>query len=332
MIVFPCESCGKPLRVAEDKVGKRAKCPACGQISTVPAAGGEEFRGLEDVEDLTGRQTRVPAGRSGDTSGVLYEDEPAYRMHDLPRHHRRSSMFEGMPVRAILAGVLATLAAAMVLTFFLPWRQLVAPPESSARGRERGEVVLIRATGWQVSMGRAEFAMEMKPLDEGPNSPFTPEQRQAIERLREKAPQELNELVSARPWFLVGLLAPVALLMVLAWGLMGQETWIRLAGMAALLAMLSAATPLLVYTIDMSSDIVAYGIRQIEKSGMPPERQKEAIAHIRSAYERYRQEHHKGDAFERIAPAGWVHLVLGCVAVVVAIFLSSVPAPGLRRA
>ena len=36
-ITFPCEKCGKPLRVPDDAAGKRTRCPACGEVSTAPA-------------------------------------------------------------------------------------------------------------------------------------------------------------------------------------------------------------------------------------------------------------------------------------------------------
>lgn len=36
-ITFPCEKCGKPLRVPDDAAGKQARCPACGEVSTAPA-------------------------------------------------------------------------------------------------------------------------------------------------------------------------------------------------------------------------------------------------------------------------------------------------------
>jgi hypothetical protein len=35
-ISFCCHSCGRTLRVGEDKAGRRARCPDCGQILTIP--------------------------------------------------------------------------------------------------------------------------------------------------------------------------------------------------------------------------------------------------------------------------------------------------------
>jgi len=38
-IEFRCTQCEKLLRTGDDTAGKRAKCPQCGNIQTVPAAG-----------------------------------------------------------------------------------------------------------------------------------------------------------------------------------------------------------------------------------------------------------------------------------------------------
>ena len=35
-IKFPCPNCKKPLKVKEELAGKRAKCPACQKILTIP--------------------------------------------------------------------------------------------------------------------------------------------------------------------------------------------------------------------------------------------------------------------------------------------------------
>ena len=41
MIAFPCPFCHKKLSVKDDLAGKKVKCPGCGTVLTVPAAGGE---------------------------------------------------------------------------------------------------------------------------------------------------------------------------------------------------------------------------------------------------------------------------------------------------
>jgi serine/threonine protein kinase len=39
MIVFACASCGKRLKVGDDRAGKRGKCPGCGQKTSIPRPG-----------------------------------------------------------------------------------------------------------------------------------------------------------------------------------------------------------------------------------------------------------------------------------------------------
>lgn len=39
MIAFACASCGKTFTVADHHAGRRGKCPGCGTLVTVPAAG-----------------------------------------------------------------------------------------------------------------------------------------------------------------------------------------------------------------------------------------------------------------------------------------------------
>ncbi|MFQ5731683.1 MAG: DUF4190 domain-containing protein [Planctomycetaceae bacterium] len=53
MIEFHCTSCNKLLRTSDDKAGKRARCPDCGEAIAIPAAdsGGEFDLGSFDVGD-----------------------------------------------------------------------------------------------------------------------------------------------------------------------------------------------------------------------------------------------------------------------------------------
>lgn len=46
-ITFPCEKCGKSLRVPDDAAGKMARCPACGGASTAPAGDDPVFEVVE---------------------------------------------------------------------------------------------------------------------------------------------------------------------------------------------------------------------------------------------------------------------------------------------
>jgi DNA-directed RNA polymerase subunit RPC12/RpoP len=50
MIEFGCESCGRFLRVSEDKAGKKGRCPDCGSTIQVPAANDHEIDFESDVD------------------------------------------------------------------------------------------------------------------------------------------------------------------------------------------------------------------------------------------------------------------------------------------
>jgi len=56
-IKFHCPSCDKFLKTADDKAGKRADCPGCGEPVTVPEISDEQYRTAEDEfggQDLGG--------------------------------------------------------------------------------------------------------------------------------------------------------------------------------------------------------------------------------------------------------------------------------------
>jgi len=52
MIVFRCSACGKKLSVKETLVGKKVKCPGCGQVTVVPAQVAVAAAGNEDMRTL----------------------------------------------------------------------------------------------------------------------------------------------------------------------------------------------------------------------------------------------------------------------------------------
>ena len=67
MIEFHCTSCNKLLRTADDKAGKRARCPDCGESIQVPggAGGGDAFGGVEEYDEFGG----LPSSR-GEAMGA----------------------------------------------------------------------------------------------------------------------------------------------------------------------------------------------------------------------------------------------------------------------
>jgi hypothetical protein len=62
-IAFDC-TCGKTLRVPDNSAGKRAKCPACGAVVSVPGPEPE----FEIVEEPPEQPTAAPAPKPPDSS------------------------------------------------------------------------------------------------------------------------------------------------------------------------------------------------------------------------------------------------------------------------
>ena len=58
-IKMNCPSCGKPLAAPDSAVGKRAKCPGCGQVMVVSAPAAE-------VDEIEVAPISEPAAASGD--------------------------------------------------------------------------------------------------------------------------------------------------------------------------------------------------------------------------------------------------------------------------
>lgn len=65
-IQFSCEICGKTLSTSDDKAGRKAKCPGCGEMLVVPQPEGavaeEEDMPLADDEDALPAVTRRKSG------------------------------------------------------------------------------------------------------------------------------------------------------------------------------------------------------------------------------------------------------------------------------
>jgi DNA-directed RNA polymerase subunit RPC12/RpoP len=51
-IEFSCEVCGKTLSTSDDKAGRKAKCPGCGEMLIVPRPDGESVDAGGDEDDL----------------------------------------------------------------------------------------------------------------------------------------------------------------------------------------------------------------------------------------------------------------------------------------
>lgn len=51
-IEFHCPHCDKTLKTSEDKAGRQAKCPGCGELITVPQSQSPVMDAVEDISDL----------------------------------------------------------------------------------------------------------------------------------------------------------------------------------------------------------------------------------------------------------------------------------------
>lgn len=65
-IEFRCQQCGKLLRVGDETAGKQAKCPSCGSVQTIPAAGpAREMPSPPPMANPFGSAPNAPFGELG---------------------------------------------------------------------------------------------------------------------------------------------------------------------------------------------------------------------------------------------------------------------------
>lgn len=71
-ITTNCSGCGKTLAVADEFAGRQARCPACGQIYTVPASGSPPLTSNTTAPSSTGLSTRADAS-AGDNNAAPFD-------------------------------------------------------------------------------------------------------------------------------------------------------------------------------------------------------------------------------------------------------------------
>lgn len=96
MIRLTCDNCSKPIDVGDEMAGQKVKCPACGDVNVIPAAGKRT--------DAAPRTDRAAA------AGYPPADGPEVRVLLA-----RRAMFRARPVRFLLLalGVLGGIAGAI---------------------------------------------------------------------------------------------------------------------------------------------------------------------------------------------------------------------------
>lgn len=68
-ITFSCGHCGKSLTTTDDKAGRKAKCPGCGEILSVPASENEPLDDAEDQDEGLDALPAAPRVRKPSSSG-----------------------------------------------------------------------------------------------------------------------------------------------------------------------------------------------------------------------------------------------------------------------
>ncbi len=167
--------------------------------------------------------------------------------------------------------VLSPLGIILAILFFLPWVNLECTgPKDLMHEDEGTETKTVgHATGWQLATG------DLTPYDKDTGKPYEDQQK------REKAEKEADETIQSRPWFFLGLLVPILLLVVGVGGLTGLCRC-RAVGLAGVvLAALGVLVVLLVLAVDYEDDFMDFQLQKqreaMEKAGTPEGEIKEAL-------------------------------------------------------
>src|SRR4051794_7006330 len=112
MIRFVCE-CGRQLQARDDDLGKKARCPSCDRVMTVPS---------EAVADVP-RRKRSEAGRED----YDYEDDA----RDEPRPPREAS---GKALAAMIFGLVSLCLPCIPAVFGLVFGVLALSQIGNSRG------------------------------------------------------------------------------------------------------------------------------------------------------------------------------------------------------
>src|SRR5262245_32570639 len=71
MIAFACANCGKRLKVADDRAGKRGKCPSCGQKTSIPRSVASAGANGGARQKAPSTASSIRPGSSGDSGSRL---------------------------------------------------------------------------------------------------------------------------------------------------------------------------------------------------------------------------------------------------------------------
>jgi len=154
-----CDSCGAQLKIKEDLVGKKIKCPKCAHVVRIPAPAVEGPITLKLAEEPTARKARddsVTAARPEKKRRPLPvadddDDDGTYRPAGLRRDADRSRAMKAgitptQTVIILISSALALAALGLFVYFFVPVFQVqpavqrvapVQPPQIQPPGNDK---------------------------------------------------------------------------------------------------------------------------------------------------------------------------------------------------
>ncbi len=145
---FPCNNCGKNLKVSDEHVGRKARCPYCHTAQTVPPVSeADESPSLDAFEGIEEQQVPVATQREGDEAGPPTEE--------APQEVSESKSFDavsGTDVSLVLSGLLGFVLAVVFYLLMLPaW---LKKWEIGALFYDRGWVqyVVVFLAGWSLAI------------------------------------------------------------------------------------------------------------------------------------------------------------------------------------
>ncbi|HXG09449.1 MAG TPA: hypothetical protein VNK04_06640 [Gemmataceae bacterium] len=147
--ILTCPQCRHPLRVADDLLGKKVKCPLCGStfLGASPGAAGQ------------GSAARMPSAGESIFEPVEDEEPPSKEVRDRPERPRRR--YRGKPHRGTLILILG-LAALTPLAFVcgpMAWAMGNADLQEMNLGRMDREGEMMTKIGRVLGMIGTIFAI-----------------------------------------------------------------------------------------------------------------------------------------------------------------------------
>jgi membrane protein YdbS with pleckstrin-like domain len=122
MIRLTCDNCEQPIEVDDSLAGQKVKCPACGDVNVVPAAGAADRAAAAGLPAVRGPETRVMVVRR--------------------------SVFRGKPLRFLLL-VVVLLAGITGAVYFGVVRN-PGEPIGVAASAVVGAIALLTLIGWKL--------------------------------------------------------------------------------------------------------------------------------------------------------------------------------------